>query len=152
MYVGITSDLPRRMDEHRTGAVAGFTKRYNLKRLVFAGFHDDIAAAIRREKALKSWRRAWKEALSERENPEREDLFERLFQWRSPVRPEMPGSSPGIHGLPQPQRPSLPLCVLEDHLGALLGDHQGRRGGVARGDQRHGGGVDHPQALGAAHA
>ena len=57
LYVGVTSDLPRRAWEHRTGAVDGFTKRHDLKLLVYAERHDEIAYAIQREKVLKHWPR-----------------------------------------------------------------------------------------------
>ena len=60
LYIGVTSDLPRRAWEHREGLIEGFTKRYGLTRLVFFERHDDIGAAIRREKNLKRWLRAWK--------------------------------------------------------------------------------------------
>lgn len=79
LYIGVTSDLQRRIGEHRAGTVAGFTKRYNLTRLIFAEFHDEIAMAIQREKTLKSWNREWKEALIARMNPDWDDLYERLF-------------------------------------------------------------------------
>ena len=63
LYVGVTADLQRRVWQHRTGAIEGFTKRYGLKRLVYAERHEDIREAIRREKAIKRWRRAWKVRL-----------------------------------------------------------------------------------------
>jgi putative endonuclease len=63
LYVGVTSDLPRRISQHRDGAIEGFTKRYGLKRLVYAEFHEEIRAAIQREKSLKHWSRAWKVQL-----------------------------------------------------------------------------------------
>jgi putative endonuclease len=59
-YVGVTGDLVRRVWEHREGVVDGFTKKYELKRLVWAERHDDIRAAIQREHNLKHWPRAWK--------------------------------------------------------------------------------------------
>ena len=69
LYVGVTSDLARRAWEHREGAADGFTKRYGLKRLVFAERHDDIRTAIQREKNLKHWPRAWKVRLILAETP-----------------------------------------------------------------------------------
>lgn len=77
-YVGITSDLARRAWEHREGAVEGFTKKYGLKRLIFAERHDDIRAAIQREKNLKHWPRARKVRLILAENPTWEDLYDKL--------------------------------------------------------------------------
>ncbi|MCW0232336.1 MAG: GIY-YIG nuclease family protein [Ferrovibrio sp.] len=78
LYIGVTSDLPRRIWEHREGAVAGFTRRYNLKRLVHVERYEVIEEAIRREKVLKTWRRAWKLALVAAGNPEWRDLYDDL--------------------------------------------------------------------------
>ncbi len=76
LYLGVTSDLARRAWEHRMGLVEGFTKRYGLKRLVYAERHEDIRSAIRREKALKRWPRAWKVRLILAGNPAWTDLYE----------------------------------------------------------------------------
>ena len=78
LYVGVTSDLPRRIWEHREGVVEGFTQRYRLKRLVWAESHDSIRSAIQREKNIKHWPRAWKIDLIEAQNPEWNDLYEQL--------------------------------------------------------------------------
>ena len=75
LYTGVTSNLPRRIYEHREGIVDGFTKQYGLKRLVFAEPHEDIRVAIAREKALKSWPRAWKIRLILDVNPAWADLY-----------------------------------------------------------------------------
>ena len=63
IYVGVTSDVPRRTWEHREGAADGFTKRYGLKRLVYFERHEDIRDAIHREHRIKKWQRAWKVRL-----------------------------------------------------------------------------------------
>ena len=68
LYIGVTSDLQRRMYEHKSGAYEGFTKRYGLKKLVYFDQTDDIRAAIEREKQLKGWRRARKIELIELTN------------------------------------------------------------------------------------
>lgn len=78
LYVGVTNDLVRRVYEHRTGAVDGFTKQYGVKPLVYFEAHNDPETAIVREKKLKRWRRAWKIALIERENPDWLDLFDEI--------------------------------------------------------------------------
>ena len=78
LYVGVTSDLAKRAWEHREGVAQGFSRRYNLKRLVYAEAHDDIRDAIQREKAIKHWPRAWKVQLIESTNPDWEDLYDRL--------------------------------------------------------------------------
>ncbi len=78
LYIGVTSNLPRRVWEHRAGLVEGFTKRYGLKRLVYYERHDDIGSAIVREKALKTWRRAWKVRLIVAANPNWDDLYDHL--------------------------------------------------------------------------
>jgi putative endonuclease len=76
LYVGVTSDLARRIWEHREDFVDGFTKRYGLKRLVYVEKHDEIVVAIQREKNLKHWSRAWKVRLILAENPEWADLYD----------------------------------------------------------------------------
>ena len=78
LYIGVTSDLNRRVWEHREGVLPGFSKRYGCKQLVWYEVHDSIAEAIRREKALKGWRRHWKTRLIEQENPLWADLHETL--------------------------------------------------------------------------
>ena len=75
LYIGVTGDLVRRVHEHRTGAVAGFTERYGVKSLVWYEVHDEMAAAIQRETSLKRWRRDWKLALIEKINPDWRDLW-----------------------------------------------------------------------------
>ncbi len=76
----MTNDLARRAHEHRIGAVAGFTKTYAVKMLVWYEPHDSIAEAIAREKRLKRWRREWKIQLIEAANPQWLDLYETLNQ------------------------------------------------------------------------
>lgn len=74
LYVGVTSNLSRRIWEHREGIIDGFTKRYGLKRLVYYEPYDDIRNALQREKNLKHWPRLWKLALIHEANPDWEDL------------------------------------------------------------------------------
>ncbi len=69
LYIGVTSNLIQRASQHRAGEIAGFTQRYNLKRLVYFERYDDIRDAIAREKVLKKWNRAWKDELIVKENP-----------------------------------------------------------------------------------
>jgi putative endonuclease len=69
LYMGVTSDLFRRLAEHRDGAMQGFTERYGVKRLVWYETYHSIEAAIRREKRLKKWPRAGRMALIESANP-----------------------------------------------------------------------------------
>jgi len=78
LYVGVTSDLARRVSQHRSGLVEGFTRNYGVRRLVFAEFHDTMEDAIVREKRVKRWRRAWKLELIEQHNPQWRDLYEEL--------------------------------------------------------------------------
>jgi len=75
LYVGVTSDLVRRVWEHREGLVDGFTKRYGVKQLVWYEIHGDIMEAIRREKQIKMWERAWKVELIQKSNPRWRDLY-----------------------------------------------------------------------------
>ena len=76
IYVGVTNDLHRRVFEHKTHVIRGFTAKYNVDRLVYFEVFESIEAATAREKKLKKWRREWKVALIERENPEWRDLAE----------------------------------------------------------------------------
>jgi len=75
LYIGVTSDLIARIHQHREGAVPGFTRRYNLKRLVYYEVHDRAEDAIQREKRLKKWNRAWKLRLIDQQNPNWRDLY-----------------------------------------------------------------------------
>jgi putative endonuclease len=76
LYVGVTNDLVRRVSEHREGVVAGFTKQYHVKLLVYYERHDTAIAAIQREKNIKHWPRQWKIDLIMLQNPEWRDLFD----------------------------------------------------------------------------
>lgn len=78
LYVGVTSNLARRVWEHREGLTDGFTKRYGLKRLVYVERHEDIRDAIQREKNLKHWPRAWKVRLILDANASWADLYDLL--------------------------------------------------------------------------
>ena len=75
---GVTNDLARRIWEHREGVADGFTKRYRLKRLVFAESHADIRIAIQRERNMKHWPRTWKVRLILATNPQWDGLYDRL--------------------------------------------------------------------------
>lgn len=79
LYTGITSDMPRRAWEHRERLIDGFSKRYGLKMLVYVERHDDIRDAIKREKSIKAWRRAWKVRLIRSVNPDWNDLYDTLL-------------------------------------------------------------------------
>jgi putative endonuclease len=78
LYTGVTSDLVKRVWEHRESVVDGFTKDYSLKRLVYFEFHDDIVSAIQREKNIKHWSRAWKVNLIVAGNPGWDDLSDEI--------------------------------------------------------------------------
>ena len=75
LYIGVTSNLHRRIHEHREGLLPGFTRDKGCKRLVWFEVHDSIVLAIRREKSMKKWPREWKCNLIERENPFWDDLY-----------------------------------------------------------------------------
>ena len=79
LYTGVTSDLPRRIGQHRDGNFQGFTAEYDIKRLVWIGWFEEIVPAIAREKQIKKWRRSWKIDLIETENPDWDDLAVKLF-------------------------------------------------------------------------
>nr|CAD6426025.1 excinuclease ABC subunit C [Rhizobium sp. Q54] len=74
LYTGVTSDLPRRLYEHQNSLTPGFTSRYGVKTLVWFEIHDLVVDAIRREKTIKKWPRAWKLNLIESVNPEWDDI------------------------------------------------------------------------------
>ena len=78
IYTGVTADIAARAVQHREGRGGVFTSRYALTRLVYVERHDDIEAAIAREKAVKKWNRAWKIRAIEEQNPEWNDLFDTL--------------------------------------------------------------------------
>ena len=76
LYVGVTSDIVKRVWQHKEGFVEGFTKEYGIKQLVWYEQHDSAEAAITREKQLKKWNRAWKVELIQTMNPYWNDLYE----------------------------------------------------------------------------
>jgi len=75
LYVGVTSDLAKRIWEHKSDVVKGFTERYRVHTLVWFEQRDTMESAIAREKAIKEWKRRWKLELIERQNPEWRDLY-----------------------------------------------------------------------------
>jgi putative endonuclease len=78
IYVGVTSNIAQRVWQHREGPIEGFSKRYNLKRLVYVEHHEDIRSAIKREKNMKHWPRAWNVDLIAAANPDWNDLYDQL--------------------------------------------------------------------------
>jgi putative endonuclease len=74
-YIGVTNDLIRRVGEHRLELVKGFAKKYEVHKLVYFEQFDDIENAIKREKRLKKWNRAWKVRLIEELNPNWDNLY-----------------------------------------------------------------------------
>lgn len=80
LYVGVTNNLQRRVWEHQQALVEGFTKKYGLKKLVYYEVHSTVMDAIRREKAMKAWKRQWKIDAIEKENPLWDDLSETLHR------------------------------------------------------------------------
>ena len=75
LYVGVTSDLLKRVWEHKNKVVSGFTAKYGVDRLVWFEVHETLEAAFRREKQIKSWKRTWKIQLIEKDNPDWIDLY-----------------------------------------------------------------------------
>jgi putative endonuclease len=78
LYIGVTSDLTKRVWEHKNDLVEGFTKRYSVHRLIWYELHNSMESAIKREKSMKEWKRAWKLELIESANPDWEDLYHRI--------------------------------------------------------------------------
>jgi putative endonuclease len=79
LYIGVTSNLPKRVYQHQTHQLNGFSKKYNLNNLVYFEMHDAMLDAISREKQLKHWNREWKIRLIEKANPEWLDLSEGIL-------------------------------------------------------------------------
>ncbi len=78
LYTGVTSNLVKRVWEHKNDQVEGFTKRYGVHRLIWYELHPTMESAIAREKAIKEWKRRWKLELIESLNPDWRDLYETL--------------------------------------------------------------------------
>jgi len=75
LYVGVTSDLIKRIWQHKNNVVKGFTERYSIHQLVWYELHETMESAIRKEKMLKNWKRVWKLELIEKSNPNWQDLY-----------------------------------------------------------------------------
>lgn len=78
LYVGVTSNLPARMWQHKTDQLDGFTKKYQIHKLVYFELHNEMTSAIEREKQIKKWRRRWKLDLIINSNPEWNDLYDEI--------------------------------------------------------------------------
>ena len=78
LYIGVTSNLPQRVAQHKGRLTSGYTSRYNVARLVWFETHETMSSAIAREKAMKKWRRAWKQELVKQANPLWRDLSDDL--------------------------------------------------------------------------
>jgi len=76
LYLGVTNDLVRRVYQHKSKTLPGFTSRYDVSRLVWFESYDDPVNAIAREKDIKKWRREWKVRLINQENPDWNDLYD----------------------------------------------------------------------------
>jgi len=91
LYIGVTSDLVKRVWQHREGSVSGFTARYGVKRLVYFEPHGDMHSAVTRERQIKEWQRRWKVELIEQTNPRWDDLWPTIIGF---------GGQSGRGGLP----------------------------------------------------
>lgn len=79
LYVGVTSDLIKKIWEHKNDVIEGFTKKYCVHTLVWYEIHENMESAISREKTIKGWKRQWKLELIEKENPAWTDLYDNLI-------------------------------------------------------------------------
>ena len=79
LYTGVTSNLIQRVWQHKHDVIQGFTRKYNVKTLVYYEVHENAESALTREKKIKRWRRAWKLGLIEKSNPEWRDLYEDIL-------------------------------------------------------------------------
>ncbi|MDR3491320.1 MAG: GIY-YIG nuclease family protein [Gammaproteobacteria bacterium] len=75
LYTGVTSDIVKRVWQHKSGVTKGFTSKYKVNQLVYYELHSDIMEAIKREKNIKAWKRIWKLSLIEEKNPTWDDLY-----------------------------------------------------------------------------
>ncbi len=80
LYIGVTSNLAKRVYQHRKGFVSGFTKKYNVKELLYYEVFEGADEAIKREKQLKNWHREWKLNLIKSKNPSFEDLYKEILK------------------------------------------------------------------------
>jgi putative endonuclease len=78
LYIGVTTDLKKRVWEHKNNVIDGFTKKYGVHDLVYFEVYDDYWDAANREKRMKKWNRAWKIRLIEKDNPEWHDLYDKI--------------------------------------------------------------------------
>jgi putative endonuclease len=79
LYIGMTDDIAKRIWQHRTGIIPGFTKKYGVKSLVWVEAHETRESAFRRERQMKKWNRSWKLQLIEKDNPNWRDLWDDLL-------------------------------------------------------------------------
>ena len=79
LYIGVTTDLQKRIFQHKNKEIEGFTKKYGVDKLVYFETYEDYWDAANREKRMKKWNRAWKIELIEKENPHWQDLYDSLF-------------------------------------------------------------------------
>ena len=78
LYVGVTSDIAKRVWEHKNNIIEGFTKKYSVHKLVWYQIFENMPEAIKAEKQMKEWKRKWKLELIESMNPEWKDLYENI--------------------------------------------------------------------------
>ncbi len=78
LYIGVTVNLTQRIWQHKNNLIEGFTKRYDIHRLVWYELHESMESAIQKEKAIKKWNRAWKIELIEKNNPTWRDLYDEI--------------------------------------------------------------------------
>ena len=112
LYTGVTANLLQRIWQHREEVVAGFTRRYGVKMLVWYEQHESMSGAIAREKAIKKWSRAWKLRLIEEQNPHWQDLWRSSGLLPFPLDPRLRGNNgfgafvyPFVSLPPEPLRP-----------------------------------------------
>ncbi len=89
LYTGVTNNLIGRTQQHRGGVIPGFTKKYDVKMLVWYEWNESVHEAIAREKKIKRWRRDWKIALIEKDNPRWADLYTSLVRHGSRIGPSV---------------------------------------------------------------
>jgi len=116
LYTGVTNNIRKRVYEHKMKVLKGFTNQYNCNKLVWYEQFEDINLAIAREKQLKNWKRAWKNALIEINNPNWNDLAEKWFLKSFPALFQIPAFAPESPFLP----PTVVMAGLTRHLNHSL--------------------------------
>jgi len=127
LYIGVTSDLIKRVWQHRESLAEGFTKTYGVKMLVWYEQHETMESAIAKEKAMKKWLRKWKLATIEKANPDWHDLWPEIIGETPPAVIPAPSVIPANAGIQQDKNASGSLNPLDSRIRGNDGSLGGAR-------------------------